>query len=701
MPQRLASFFAFLSLSAAGLWAIAPASAPGVPSEHPRLLFSAADIAGIKARAKHPRLAPVAARIIERAEWFLTAPPLIPSTTRRGEPDPPGEIKGLAAARRLQGRVIDLSMAFTLTGDRKYRDKAVAQLDDALHNWRIWVDTAHPPPYDLMTGENSMTFGLAYDWLYQDLTPEERQRIRDGVEKRAMQPYLDGATREKPMQWLTAKHNWNPVCNGGATVLALALGDESALSSRVLALSVPAMNLYWNELKDDGGWNEGTGYWTYGHRYGLIAAEALRRLGRPGGAEIFARPGVRQTGYFPIVFNPGTKLSAGFGDSNYRANDAIFYLLAREYKNPDYVWFQDRAGIRDVQNEDWPEDTLTLLWRPIDEPWLPESAANAKPTFKPSIAPVYAFPAIGWAMMAPSQPDPPFFLSFKNGSLAANHTHLDLNSISLGIGDTPIVRELGSRPYPDDYFGPKRPSYYEISTAGHNTVLIGGRGQTLRKDGTLRGPLIGEHLLAPTQLGRHEERAPGEDRSSLNYTAFVGIADNAYDVDTPRARRHVVFVDHRYWVLLDEIETREEQPIALRFHTYGTIAPGTGTSGGAGGTGAGTIQWTFTEGSAVLDIISPREGGLVGHVEHPPGWIHEVSVLNLDMSAPQPRHAALTVLVPRLKSADGTPPAATAPPSPVTAAISATTIDLTVGRDLVSFARGADGWQIVSVRVGR
>jgi hypothetical protein len=115
---------------------------------HPRLLFAAGDLDGIKARARHLRLAPYAAGVIERADWLLGAPPLIPSMTRRGAPDPPGEMKGLACARRLQGRVIDLAMAFTLTGDRKYRDKVVELLNDALTNWRIWVDTAHPPPYD-------------------------------------------------------------------------------------------------------------------------------------------------------------------------------------------------------------------------------------------------------------------------------------------------------------------------------------------------------------------------------------------------------------------------------------------------------------------------------------------------------------------------------------------------------------------------
>jgi hypothetical protein len=57
-------------------------------------------------------------------------------------------------------------VAFTLTGQNKYRDAALTELMHAINDWRIRVDTAHQPPFDLMTGETCLTFGLAWDWLY-------------------------------------------------------------------------------------------------------------------------------------------------------------------------------------------------------------------------------------------------------------------------------------------------------------------------------------------------------------------------------------------------------------------------------------------------------------------------------------------------------------------------------------------------------
>ncbi len=623
------------------------------PPDHPRLLFTTADVASVRARAHTPVLEPVTGRLLARAESQLHAPPLIPSITKRGEPDPPGEQKGLACARALQGRVLTYAMAFTLTGDRKYRDAAVAELRHAIDDWRIWVDTAHAPPYDLMNGELCMTFGLAYDWLYPDLSADERTELRRGVERRGLRAYIDATSGPRPAMFVAAHHNWNPVCNGGAAVLALALGDESELSEPALKIAVPAMDKYWEHLGADGGWDEGTGYWTYGHRYAFIAADALRRSGRPGGAERFALTGARATGYFPLVFNPGTVLTAGFGDSNSRVNDPILYFLGREYRNPDFIWFQDRATPRAATRDGWPEEALTLLWRPADGAWLPEKQA----AFTPSLPPTYVFPSIGWALMAPRQPDPPFFLSLKNGSLAANHTHLDLNHVSIGTADTSLAVELGSRSYPADYFGAQRYTYYELTTAGHNTVLVGGKGQVRGRSGTVRGPITG----------------------SL-FEALVGVADQAYERDTPRARRHVVFVDKRYWVLLDEIETSQPETIDIRFHTYGTVRQ------------AGEGRWTFAQGSSVLDIASPAEQGLSSATEAPAGWIRPVQVLALKVPQPATAHALVTVLQARAADAAGLAAAGVQR--------SDREIVVSVGGDRVRFRRGGDGWQIQGVSRG-
>lgn len=625
----------------------------GLPA-HPRLFFDRTELAAIQARSTSAKLSPVRDRLVARATALLTASPLLVSTTARGEADPPGTLKGLEAARRLQGRVATFAMAFLLNGDRRFRDAAVAQLDFAITSWPIWVDTAHEPPYDLMAGEMSLTFGIAYDWLYSSLTDAEKTRLREGVERRAVQPYLQATAGSKPMWWYSADHNWNTVTNGGAAVLALALSGDSTYSDQVLRLAVPGMLPYWNNLGDDGGWEEGTGYWTYGHRYAFMAADALRRAGYDEGARYLAREGARNTGNFPIVFNPGTKVSASFSDSSSRAADPIFYFMGREYKNPDYTWFQDRVALRSATSEGWPDEALALVWRDVDQSWLPEARAS----FRPLIPASTSFPSIGWAMMASEQPDPSLYLAFKNGSTGANHSHLDLNHVTVGMGDNLVLIDLGSRSYPADYFSAARASYYEISTAGHNSVLVGGKGQVFNKNGALRGPFEG-----------------------ANYTAYTGVADGSYEVSTPRARRTVVFVDKRYYVLLDEVTPASAQPIELRFHSYGTIAARPQRGG-----------WTVTQSDSALDVVPADPALLNGTIESPSGWIRSVNLLRLASSQPLRSLTLATAIIPRTRGL------ATYPQ--VTQEDRGSEFRVRVDNDVIVFRQTADGYVVSSVTKG-
>jgi hypothetical protein len=256
--------------------------------------------------------------------------------------------------------------------------------------------------------------------------------------------------------------------------------------------------------------------------------------------------------------------------------------------------------------------------------------------------------------MAPSQPDPPFFLAFKNGSLAAAHTHLDLNHVSVAVDDTMVVRDLGSRPYPADYFdSKKRNLYYEISTAGHNTVLVGGRGQVPGKAGALKGPFEGER-----------------------FTALVGVADDAYEVKTPRARRHLVFVDKSYFVLLDEIEVAEPAPVEVRFHSYGSISRR--EQGG----------WTVSENKVSVDIV-PALRLASGTVEASLGWTKPVNVLRVGSTAGGRRFLMATALVPstatELKGVA------------VAQRIDADVIRVDVGRDQLTWRCGPDGCEFRGV----
>ena len=179
-------------------------------AHQPHLLFDAAHIATLAPRAAHPQLQPSAERLRARVEWLLQQPPLTME-----EPN---------GVRWHQGRVWSYCMAYTLWRDERYLQAAIATLD--VSSARAQWNTS--PYADLRTGEVSMTYAIAYDWLYHDLCETERRRIAEAAERLGLQAYLDSTNLDPPPSHLKCTGNWNSVTNGSAAVLALALRGESA-----------------------------------------------------------------------------------------------------------------------------------------------------------------------------------------------------------------------------------------------------------------------------------------------------------------------------------------------------------------------------------------------------------------------------------------------------------------------------------------
>jgi len=220
-----------------------------------------------------------------------------------------------------------------------------------------------------------------------------------------------------------------------------------------------------------------------------------------------------------------------------------------------------------------------------------------------------------------------------------------------------LAVELGSRPYPADYFSPQRYGYYEITTAGHNTVLIGGKGQVPGKQGKLLGPNKGN-----------------------GYEEVVGVADGAYEVSTTRVRRHAVLVERSFWILLDEIQTPEPETAEVRFHTYGRVSNPT------------PRHWVFEQGQAALDVVTPNLE-ITGAPETPAGWIKPVTVLSLKATTPAREHTLITVLQPRARQSPAL--------GEVRARQSKQQLIVTTASVQVTFDRVADAWRVNSVRLGK
>ena len=250
---------------------LAPLHAADIPL-HPRLLVTEADWGKLPARmAAQPEIAAVIEACKARADATLKAPNLT------------YELKGrrmLSVSREAVKRVLDLSTAWKVTGDRRYLDRCRSEMLSlcAFADWH--------PSHHLDTAEMQTAIAIGYDWLHADLSAADRRMISDALLEKGLKTTLANKRAVK------TRNNWNQVCNGGMVLSAVALLDiepELALAAIDEArANIPIA------LKDgyppDGAYGEGAGYWAYGTLYSILTAEALRTAKLPG-AGIAEHPG--------------------------------------------------------------------------------------------------------------------------------------------------------------------------------------------------------------------------------------------------------------------------------------------------------------------------------------------------------------------------------------------------------------------------
>ena len=224
----------------------------------PHLLVTAEKIGGLRSLAElrksvefgHGRV--LWEDIKKRAEADLDAAPIA------------GASRNFTVVNATVTRVLRHALAFLITGHACYRDAALAQMeasfDPAL--WPNWHDESddHPAslPADLRVGQLCLGFGLAYDWLHTALTPEQRRRVVAGVDRCAIQPFLQTVAEGHPQ--VRVLGNWLTCMVGGVGIAAMAMGEEHAESARLVDLATERLGAYLRAFGPEGEWFESVQY---------------------------------------------------------------------------------------------------------------------------------------------------------------------------------------------------------------------------------------------------------------------------------------------------------------------------------------------------------------------------------------------------------------------------------------------------------
>ena len=449
-----------------------------LPATHPRLFLPAGGEVAIKQRvASDPLWQGVQEGLVAEAERQLATKPVERVLIGR---------RLLDKSRTALSRVLHLGLAWRLTGEKKYLERARAELV-AVAAFADWN-----PSHFLDVAEMTAAVGLGYDWLYNDLDEPTRRLLREAIVAKGLK------ASQTSSAWTKATNNWNQVCNGGITIGSLAVAEsEPALAAELIARAVNTVPVSMHEYAPDGAYPEGPGYWGYGTTYNVMLIAALQSvLGTEFG--LTQQPGFLATAdYFLHVTGPSgyyfNYSDAGRGGQGLSTAMCWFaaqrkepYLLWSEWAKLEAATAETRRAGRGGRSGRDRTDPFLMLWL---APTQEKPAAPRALSWSAGGVNSVAFHRSAWTADAS-------YVAIKGGTPSANHAHMDVGAFVMDADGVRWADDLGMQDYESlESKGVKlwgktqdaeRWKIFRLGTSAHNVLMVDGQQQ--RVDG--KAPIV-------------------------------------------------------------------------------------------------------------------------------------------------------------------------------------------------------------------
>ncbi|MFO7958614.1 MAG: heparinase II/III family protein [Candidatus Brocadiia bacterium] len=510
-------------------------------ANHPRLYVTDDQLARLARNPELPVLRQLQSRLAEETDQYVRGPA---DVALKG-----GHNAHLVRARRMQRRVVSLITRWRQTGEVRFRRAALDHIR-TMAGWDYWSwiawrrnDSRPEAIFDLSYGENSATLAVAFDWLFDSLSNDERDTLVATARDRALGPFLHHVRKGQPPGWFGREDsNWNAVCAGGAGLLALSLHDELPEARQARPLVEESLEPFMRSLAEtDGGWTEGIGYWNYGMRYALMY---LLSHERATGREhpLLRQEETRKSLSFAPDFCP-RGVPCSFGDSNHWFPLPIHYAATERLDVPDVEY---RLHRRLTEGEggggSWPNAAEWLLLHPRSQPAPPEPEEQV----------VRLYRGMDWGFIADRMPEPDLYLAVRGGTTEVPHGHRDLLSFHCVVDGEAVVTNVGVGEYLDTTFSPRRWELFETMPPSKNTILINGVGITkpaaANSEALRRAGMVGIRMEATEAMGESRDGPAAE---------FCG--------------RLFLMLDARGFLILDRVVLPFEGRVESRMHTYAEV----------------------------------------------------------------------------------------------------------------------------------
>jgi hypothetical protein len=326
---------------------------------------------------------------------------------------------------------------------------------------------------DLFSASCSASMAMICYFLKDKLdavSPLIRERMEHEIYERSIKPYMTCV-----FSWTGERgnkvNNWNPWIVSNLLYVTAVTVKDTALREKIVSKAMSHLDNFTSFYADDGGCDEGPGYWFVAGAAYFHALEIIYDM--TGGAiNVYDHPLVAKIGEYCVNFAISKKYHLNFGDSHPGCGNGS-YVLARMGKVCGSKSMLAYAGSRGidakctVNGTAIPYSSVKALVMPDFTEYTP---AEAPPCFWYDSLKV---------MIARETPDTEVgtYLAAKGAHNAQSHNHNDVGSFVVYKDGKPVIIDVGVGAYTKQTFSADRYKLWFMQSEYHNLPTIGGKGE--------------------------------------------------------------------------------------------------------------------------------------------------------------------------------------------------------------------------------
>jgi hypothetical protein len=336
---------------------------------------------------------------------------------------------------------------------------------------------------DLFAAETAMTLATLRHLLRAELdavSPTLAERISRETLRRVIEPVETTETFGRS-RWLDGHNNWSPWCASNILGAAFLLVEDRTRLAAFARRMMLVVERFIDGYGEDGGCDEGPGYWAEAAGAMLIFLELLHS--RTGGAiDIYRDPKIAAMGEFIVSAHVAGPWFVNFADADVQPLPPA----GRIYRFGERIGSKALRQLALLAQRQWnptgpvePPLRFNGVSRPLLEPlmqlwWIPPEAAPdpglslaRRHRWLPDLQALFAREAEGDEQRG-------LYLAAKGGHNAESHNHNDCGHFIVFLDGQPGLIDIGREQYTAATFGPERYQLWFTRGASHTAPVIGG-----------------------------------------------------------------------------------------------------------------------------------------------------------------------------------------------------------------------------------